>query len=202
MGGFVCAELAARYPQRVGATVLVDGGLPLVEKMPEGISLEDFVRKILGPAMQRLEMQFPTPQAYRDYWRVHPSLAPSWSEWVEHYVDYDLQGSPPSLRSSVNPDAVLGDARTILDGPSVKQNLHAMQGPVRFVRAPRGMLDDAPLYAEALMPAWAAQIRGFQAVDAPDTNHYTILLARHGAAVVAEQVRELVGAGAGAAAAL
>jgi lipase len=115
MGGFVAAALVRRYPDLVSGLVLVDGGLPF--PLPVEIDVDQAIALTLGPALQRLQRTFRSRDAYRRFWRDHPALRQSWSEAVADYVDYDLVGKPPELRSSVSAQAVLQDAREQFQDP-------------------------------------------------------------------------------------
>lgn len=189
MGGFVAAVTAAEYPDRVGRVLLVDGGLPLMESVPEGVDLEQLIRAVIGPAMDRLDMTFDSRETYYEFWRKHPAVGGDWSRYVERYLDYDLASEPPTLRPTTRKEAVLGDTQSQLVDDVVSRSLVALRGPVRFLRAPRGIMNDAPLYAEAPVEAWAPRIRGFSAATIPDVNHYTILLSERGAKAVADEIR-------------
>jgi pimeloyl-ACP methyl ester carboxylesterase len=171
MGGFVAAVLAHRYPSRVRGLVLVDGGAPLP---PAGADLET----ALGPAVRRLDMRFASREEYRDFWRQHPSFA-TWSPAVESYVDYDLTGEPPSLRSRVSRDAVREDFLDLHTGAAPKAAYEALPRDTVFLRAERGMFDD-PV---GLYPDPAAV--GLAVTTVPGTNHYSILFGEDGARAVA-----------------
>jgi pimeloyl-ACP methyl ester carboxylesterase len=73
MGGYVAAVMAEDFPERVARVLMVDGGLPL--PIPEGLSLDQVVEAVIGPARARLSMTFESREAYRDFWRNHPALA-------------------------------------------------------------------------------------------------------------------------------
>src|SRR5438094_506793 len=70
---------------------------------------------ILGPSIERLRMTFPTRDAYLDFWRPHPALQGEWNEDIEAYLDYDLVGEEPELRSRVSEEAVRGDGAATLE---------------------------------------------------------------------------------------
>jgi len=193
MGGFVGAVMAAQYPQRVARLMLVDGGLPLFERIPWYVPVAPIVRLIIGPSMKRLSMQFPSQEAYFDYWRPHPALVGHWSPYLERFFAYDLVGEAPALRSSVSREAVVGDARTQLDNTLIPDSLRQLKGPVRLLRAPRGVMNGKPLYRDKLVQKWSTQIAGFSSITVPDTNHYSILMAEHGARAVAQEVRSMLG---------
>ena len=202
MGGFVSAVLAARHPARCGAVMMVDGGLPIMptlplHRLPFGDWLvEKLVQRVLGPALERLEMSFPSRAAYRDYWREHPSLRDDWSEYVEDYLDYDLVGEAPALRPATSKAALMEDIRAQLFEDVVPDALKRLAGPVRFLRAPRGLKDDQALYTPARLTKVGRGIAGFSFVDIHDVNHYTIMISARGAAAVADEVRALLGAAA------
>jgi lipase len=172
MGGFVAAVLAHRYPSRVARLVLVDGGAPL--SLPEGVDAET----ALGPAVARLSMRFASRGEYHDFWRRHPSFA-QWNPAIESYVDYDLAGAEPELRSTVNGDAVLADFVELHKGADPRAAYEALPSDTVFLRAERGMFDEpAALYPDP-------DAVGLAVTTVPGTNHYTILLGEDGARAVA-----------------
>ncbi len=190
MGGFVSTVLRHRHPERVSGLLLVDGGLPL--PVPQGIDAEQLTKAILGPALARLSMTFPDREAYRAFWQAHPAFAADWGPAVEAYVDYDLVGEPPQLRSSAQPDAVRDDSIDQLEGSALREAAAALAGqPLNFLRAPRGLQDDPPgLYPEELLRSY--RLSGLRWTTVPEVNHYTILLSARGADAVAHAVREAV----------
>jgi len=188
MGAWVATTTAVRHPERVRSLVLVDGGIAL--PLPEGLDVDTVLQAVLGPSMARLAMTFPDGAAYRSFWNEHPAVGGAyWSDLVEAYVDYDLEGSPPTCRSSVSIDAVRGDASEQLADPAVRDALESVTCPVRLLLAPRGLLDADPLYPGAALDAvrdrWPTVIAE---TTVPDTNHFTIVLGA-GAPSVADAVR-------------
>lgn len=176
MGAWVAAATAVRQPERVAAVVLVDGGFALGGTAD--VPVDDALAAVLGPALARLSMTFASPEAYRDFWCGHPAVGGRyWSDDIADYVDYDLIGEPPGLRSSVSADAVRGDAAEQLADPAVRDVGVAVPCPAFRLFAPRGLLDGDPLYPDAP----ASEI-------VPGTNHYTILLGP-GAERVADTIR-------------
>src|SRR6202008_2764185 len=99
-----------------------------------------------------------------------------WSPYVEDYFDYDLDGAAPDLRSSTNKAALMQDIRTELIEPLVRASLRAIRCPVRFLRAPRGVMNDKALYDERKLARSAAGIPQFSVATVPDVNHFTLLL--------------------------
>lgn len=189
MGGFVAVVLAAERPDLVERLVLVDGGLPLA--LPPGASPDDLVTQ-LGPAAARLSMEFASPEAYLDLWRSHPALADSIDDTFERYARYDLVGVAPHLRPAARAEAMLADGAELY-GPDWYLDALAAVGdsgvPITALRAPRGLLDGDPLYAPSAMEAFADVLPQLSVVEVDDVNHYTIVMAPQGAAVVAPHLR-------------
>lgn len=183
MGAFVAVRFAELHPDRVDRLVLVDGGLPLA--LPAGIPPEQLPAVVLGPALQRLRMRFASGEEYRAFWRQHPAIGPWWNETVADYVDYDLVGTAPELRSSVSEAAVSVDAFELDGRDGYAEALAGLDLPVAFLRAPRGLLDADPLYDPAVVEEWAGRLPQLRVTEADDVNHYTILMADAG-------VRQLV----------
>jgi pimeloyl-ACP methyl ester carboxylesterase len=194
MGAYATAAMAAALPDRLSRGVLVDGG-PTVPT-PEGVAIEDLIQAVIGPAIARLSMTFESPAAYREFWKAHPAVGPWWSEDIEAYVDYDLCGTEPELRPNVSKDAVIADSESNLTDPAVGTALERAGVPLVLLRAERGFLDDPrPLLRSSLVEATLAKAPTLTDLGVvPDTNHYTIGLAAHGAAAVAEAVRQAVAA--------
>lgn len=186
MGGFAATVFAHRHASRTASLLLVDGGPPL--PLPDGMTPEQLVAATLGPAEARLRMTFPSRAAYRDFWRQHPALAHDWSPAVEAYLDHDLVGTEPELRSSCRYEAIAADSAQLVGDGSLRDAWPALPVPARFLRAPRGLLDDAPLYAEDVLIAWQDRVPSFTWRDVPDVNHYTITLGARGAAAVAAEL--------------
>lgn len=192
MGGFVAAVAAARHPDLVSSVVLVDGGLPLDLGPLAAMPIEDLLKAILGPAIDRLDMTFESVEAYLDYWRPHPALADDWSPYVERYLEADLFDDAGALRPSTRKEAVVADTESDLREGVVEQSLKQLRQPVVHVRAPRGLLNqEPPLYPEASLEPWRSVVPQLETELVEDCNHYTILLAEHGARQVAETVRRL-----------
>lgn len=191
MGAWVATSAALRHPGRVSSVVLVDGGIAL--PLGEAVDVDAVLQAVLGPSIARLSMTFADAAAYRAFWQDHPAVGGAhWSELIERYVDYDLEGSPPECRSSVSIDAVRGDATEQLTVPAVRDALEAITCPARLVFAPRGLLDGDPLYPpsslEEARPRWPTVV---EESVVPDTNHFTIVLGA-GAPAVAAIVRRAV----------
>lgn len=185
MGGFAAVVLADRHPERVERLLLVDGGLPL--PLPPGMTSEEALAATIGPAADRLAMTFDSVEAHRGFWRAHPAFAGGLSDYLEAYVDYDLTGRPPSLRSRASMEAVRADSQDLLGGDVIAPALARLSVPTLFLRAERGMLDQpGGLYPADQVAAAAAEMDLLQATTVAGTNHYTIVLGEAGAQAVAD----------------
>lgn len=155
--------------------MLVDGGLALPRR-PE-VSAEQQIKAVLGPALARLEMRFADREAYRDFWRAHPAFQDpgAWNPEAEAYVDYDLVGTPPAMRSRVNADAVQADARA-LQAPEMVSLIDGIALPMLLATAPRGLLNQPqPLLPASVVAEKCARLAQLGHIDIADTNHYTIV---------------------------
>lgn len=175
LGAYVVARLAVDHPDRVVAAVLVDGGLAIPGS--EGVDPQVFLDAFVGPAIARLQMRFASREDYLDFWRAHPALTDTGvdDDDLAAYVDYDLVGDPPDLRSSVSEDAVRGDAAEL---HSIALPAHQLAVPAVLVQAPRGLLNGPdPMVPLDAANAWAAEAPEMRTVrTVPDVNHYTIVL--------------------------
>lgn len=184
MGAFVSLVLAHRHPQQVLSLLLVDGGLPL--QVPEGLDDDQIVQAILGPAAERLQREFSSAGEYRTFWAQHPAFAHDWNELVENYVDYDLQGSPPHLKASTSYRALAEDTAELHRGSSLLLALDELAHPVQFLQSPHGLMGIAPgLYDPDYVAAWQQRLPDLEVALIEGTNHYSIVMAQHGADTVA-----------------
>ena len=187
MGGFVVAAFAHRHPDRCAGVVLVDGGLPL-PPLPEGVTAEQALAATIGPAAARLEMTFPSPEAYLDYWRPHPAVGPLWSPELEDYLLYDLDGD----RSSVSLAAVRDDSADLLDHELTTTWARSLPDGTPFLRAPLGLMaGPGGLYAEAVAEQLRRDFPGVRMADVAGLDHYAIVFAPDGAKAIAAAVDEV-----------
>lgn len=188
MGAFASVVLANLFPERVRSLVLVDGGLPL--QVPAGLSDEQIVAAVLGPAAERLNATFPSRDVYRSFWRQHPAFSAGWSPLVEEYVDYDLTGEEPLLRPATRYQAMADDTAELHRGASLLKALDELSVQTQVLRAPRGLLNEpSGLYPPGYLETWAERLPALRVREVPDVNHYTIIMGEAGAGAVAETVR-------------
>jgi len=189
MGAYVATTAATTDPKRWSSVVLIDGGVAL--PLPSNVDPDAMLAGVLGPALARLEMTFADRAAYHDFWRVHPALieAGAWNEDTEAWLDHDLTGEEPELRSSASLEAVRFDGRELLIDEEVRRACLELQQPTVLLRAPRGLLNQVPplLPDELIDPLrsrWPIRLE----MLVGNTNHYTIVLAPSGARVVASHL--------------
>jgi lipase len=191
MGGFVAVVAADRHPDRLRDVVLVDGGIPFGGAELAALPVEEAIGAIVGPALDRLRLTFPSAPAYLDFWRPHPALAQDWNHYVEAVYNYDLVGEAPGLRSSVREAAVFEDSASQLRSGDVEAALRRLRQPVVLVRAARGMFNqEPPLYPDSVVQAGRALLPHLADVAVAGVNHYTILLSERGARAVAGVIRD------------
>jgi len=189
MGGFVVATLAGQHPDAVGRLLLVDGGVPFV--LPEGVDLAVMMRAGLGPAVDRLTVDFASHEDYQAFWRQHPAFVGRWNDAVAAYVDYDL-GSGPPYRSTVSGELISQDYPQMFVGGEADRAWRTLTAPALFLRAPRGLMNEASgLYPVQLLDAWTAGHPNFTWREVSDVNHYTITLGDRGAQVITDAIAEL-----------
>lgn len=181
MGGFVLAALVGLYPERVGRVVFADGGIPL--PMPPGMTVDQIMPLVLGPALARLAMHFDSKEAYRDYWKPQPAFSRGWSQVLDEYVDYDLRDGKPST----NPQAVEEDSRDLFGDDLVSKSLRGLTREALFIRAPRGLQnEEGGLYPLSVMESVLPTYPNLKLVNLEDVNHYEMFLTEDGCRQVAE----------------
>jgi pimeloyl-ACP methyl ester carboxylesterase len=180
-GAFVGVALLGLAPERVNKLVLIDGGIQF--PLPEGVTIEQVLAYVLGPAFARLAMTYESKEAYRDYWKAQPAFVRGWSKGLDEYVDFDLRGTPPLMKSSVNPKCVEDDTSENFKAFDLNQEtLRNLKNEVLLIRAERGLQnEETPLYP---LPILTAELEKFPKVrleTVADTNHYDLVVNSFGA---------------------
>ena len=188
MGGFVAIALNHFYPDLIGKLVLIDGGLPLA--LPAGMTVEQVLPLVLGPALARLAMKFESTDAYVDYWRAHPAFADGITPEMENYIRHDLVGVAPELMPSTNPDCVNEDSVDLWSSDLIDNALIELNQDVILLRAVRGLQNEPTgLYPELLLADLAAKYPKVEIITITDTNHYSILMSDAGASAIRAQIQ-------------
>ncbi|MEI6867887.1 MAG: alpha/beta hydrolase [Actinomycetes bacterium] len=187
MGAFVAVVLAGLYPDRVAKTVLIDGGIPL--PLPPGMTIEQILPLVLGPALARLAMKFSSKAEYREYWKSQAAFNKGWSPAMDEYVDYDLRGQAPELHAATNVEAVIGDNQNMFGDTLISDSLKGLRDEVLFVKADRGLQnEEGGLYPVQVLEHVLPTFPKLKLVIIPDTNHYDILLEATGAEKCAQLI--------------
>lgn len=181
MGGFVAAAVAGLFADKVGDVVFADGGVPL--PMPPGMSVEQIMPFVLGPAMTRLAMEFEDKEAYRNYWKPQAAFAKGWSSVLDEYVDYDLRGE----KASTNPQAVEEDSRDLFGDDLIVKSLQGLKKQSIFIKAERGLQnEEGGLYPMPVLDAVLPAYPMLKLEVLADCNHYDMFLEATGAEKVAQ----------------
>ena len=183
MGGFVLAAIVALFPDRIGKAVFADGGIPL--PLPPGMTAEQVLPLVLGPALARLAMHFDSKEAYRDYWKPLPAFNRGWNSALDEYVDYDLRDGKPST----NPKAVEEDNRDLFESNFIDQALQNLKKESLFIRAPRGLQnEEGGLYPLPILETVLPKYPKLKVKTLDDVNHYDMFLSEFGS----EQIATLI----------
>ena len=196
MGAFVTALASSRAPERVAGSVLVDGGFAFPP--PAEFDIDAALTAVIGPAMTRLSMRFASPEAYLDFWRVHPALGPELSgpqaPEVRRYALHDLveDGRAGSWVSSCVLDG--RSARTVpMSWPTRRRTRRppARSPPVCRLSSsghradcrtrPRGST------TRLASPRWGCR-RPIRVTPLVDVNHYTAVFASNGTTAVVDAI--------------
>lgn len=181
MGGFVAAAVAGLFADKVGDVVFADGGVPL--PMPPGMSVEQIMPFVLGPAMTRLAMEFEDKEAYRNYWKPQAAFTKGWSSVLDEYVDYDLRGK----KASTNAQAVEEDSRDLFGDDLIVKSLQGLKKQSIFIKAERGLQnEEGGLYPMSVLDAVLPAYPMLKLEVLADCNHYDMFLEATGAEKVAQ----------------
>jgi lipase len=153
---------------------------------------------VIGPALDRLDTTFASPEAYLDHWRSHPAFAgDAWNDVAEAHFRYDLvrdDGSTPDgdaegWRSGVSKAAVLEDGAGPLQDPAVATALGRVSTPTTLLWAPRRFLDQTPeLFPPEVVEATTGELDHVSTELVENTNHYSVLFSEPGARQIAAAV--------------
>lgn len=194
MGAFVAVNAAERHPDRVRGLVLVDGALPIGAPVPQGTDIESAVRAVIGPALERLDTTYPSPEAYLEVWRAHPAFREAFNDVVEAHYRYDLVPVGDGWRSPVSKEAVLEDGKGPLQDEAARTALSRVEVAATLLWAPRGLLDQEPgLYPPETVAEVTSGLPHVEAARVDDVNHYTVLFSEAGARRVADVVSAHLG---------
>lgn len=187
MGAFVAVALQGTNPKLIKKLTLIDGGIPL--PLPAGMTVAQVMPYVLGPAMARLAMTFASVDEYRDYWKPQAAFIKGWSDVLDEYVEFDLQGEAPNLKARTNPKAVEEDSEDLFSSKLIEKTLEKLSEDVLFIRAERGLQNEEHgLYPEVVLAKVLPKYPKLKLHTIADTNHYDILLDEVGAEACAQLI--------------
>jgi len=168
LGGYVSLGLAARRPQKIAGLILMDAGGDLSQAYWDGVAAA------IKPAIDRLEVTFPSKEAYYDLMKQAPFLQP-WSDNIEAYFEYDLIETADGFRSRIQPENIREEVSN-KRATGVSQYYTELKCPVLILRATDGILQaDDILLPQAVVDDMLAAIPQARVVDITGSNHYSIL---------------------------
>ena len=168
LGGYIAMGFAATNPERVAGLILIDAGGELSQKHWERVTAA------IKPSIDRLEMTFPSVDAFLELMKKAPFLQP-WSDNIETYFRYDLVKCPEGFRSRIQPEHIR-EEMTNKRGTPVGQYYRDLRCPVMILRATDGILvDDDILLPADSVAKMLSEIPHARLVDITGTNHYSIL---------------------------
>lgn len=188
MGAFVTAAFVDLHSDRVKKATFIDGGVPLA--LPPGMTVEQVLPLVLGPALERLSMKFASVDAYVDYWKPHPAFAQrGWNDALTNYVTHDLHGDAPNMHPSTTAESVRLDSEDLWTGDFIANALKNLKGPVTMLRAERGLQnEEMALYPAVVLPYINATYPQIRIETIADTNHYDIVMSDFGADAVISHI--------------
>ena len=186
LGGFIAANAAERLGTRAKGTVLVDGGVPL--PLPESFDPAAVQDALIEPAMRRYRMRFSSRDEHRAVWRNHPALAevPFGPELVAA-IDDELEEGEGGLRFRVNLESLRYDVLDTLRART-RTAVTRLASPATFVWAERGLEDEPEGYYPLAMAQAFAQAHALRLAEGHGLNHYALMVADRGAALVAAEI--------------
>lgn len=176
LGAKIALYLAAHYPEQIERVILLDPGL---------VAARPAAAASLGRIGARLGNSYPDLDAARASLQALPMFSGEWDEHAEAFLIGELEAAPDGgLRHRV-PPRVIAAERAAPDAPTA-QLLPEVSCPTLIVRAPEPLYEDGDQLFTAEEGERAARIlpRG-RMVDAPGTNHFSIVLGQPTATIAA-----------------
>jgi len=184
MGGWVAALFGVDHADRVERVVLVDGGLPI--PLSQDMGADEFIDALVGPSLRRLEVDFDDPEAYLDYWKSHPALAPYWDDDMRAGLGHELEERDGRFVVRANPEAIRVGGTELAIGERPNGAWERLRIPTHLIVVERGTLDQSggmtPL---AVAESAAADNPSLTVEYLADLNHYTLVLGAGAPAVAA-----------------
>jgi len=170
LGANIGAYFASRYPQRVKQLVLLDGGIDVRAEIFDS----------LGPAVNRVGLEFPSMKMFLQMLQMLPMFAGRWNDELERYFRADVEITPSgTVKSKVAKHAIEEEVANFARERFWVYH-HRIKCPTLILRAPDGLLSDTDcLMTQEEAEALAHAIPRAKLVVIPNTNHYTVLLGKN-----------------------
>jgi pimeloyl-ACP methyl ester carboxylesterase len=182
MGAFVALRTALSYPDRVSSLVLLDGGWPRQEILPEGMTEDqareaEAVRQGLARAFSRLDMTFESPEDYLEFWFPGQALKPAdLPPDVADYFLYDLEEVEGGFSPKCSLAAATQDSESVAERAPTTAELREVGCPVALVCAGAGFFPESePLISEEVRNGMSGALDLRSQMRLPGANHYTLL---------------------------
>ncbi len=173
LGALIGLEFAARFPEKVGRLILVDGGGQLSDEQRKKVFAG------IQSTLDRLGKIFPSNEAYLDLMKSNPLLQP-WTPMLETYYLYELEEADGGVRSRVKSEHIKEEADNLTDY-NVAEFYPRIECPVLILRAPEGMTTpDNILLPEDALKKMLQEIPDARYVDIAGSNHYSIVMQPQG----------------------
>ena len=172
LGAFISLMFAALHPDRVEKLVLVDGAGDLDKTRMDQV----FVG--IKPALDRLEMSFPTEKAYLDHMKAAPSVQP-WLPSIEAYYRHEIEIVTDRVRTNIKTVHIREESGNVrkIDCAALYEKVRC---PTLILRADLGLLSKNDLLLpEDVIQKMMARIPDARRFDVRGTNHYGILFQPH-----------------------
>jgi pimeloyl-ACP methyl ester carboxylesterase len=170
LGAHIGLTFAVQAPQRVAKLILLDGG---IDVRPE-------ILDALGPAINRLGVEFPSLEAFLTMLQGLPMFAGRWNEYLDRYFRYDVEALPSGAVRSKVIKLAIQEELVNLSRERLWVRHHQVRCPALILRAPEGLLTATDcLMTQEEARALAHAIPNSTLVVVPNTNHYTVLMGKN-----------------------
>ena len=172
LGAFIGLAFAAQYPDRTDRLILVDGGGDLSKEQM------DKVFAGIKPALNRLEMVFPSESAYLKKMSEPPYIQP-WSPAIETYYQYEIEPTEGGVHTNIQPAHIQEEAANIRK-VACATFYPKINCKVLILRAPNGLLSqDDILLPEEVVTKMLREMLAARQFDVEGLNHYGIVFQPH-----------------------
>jgi lipase len=182
MGAFVALKTALKFPERVRALVLLDGGWPRVQSKPEEMTEDEkqeaaALEEGLARAFERLDMIFESPEAYLDFWFPGQNLTmEDLPRDLADYYLYDLGEVEGGFRPKASRVAAEEDSPSVSSTSPTVEEMRGVACPVALVRATQGFFPGSdPLISDETRDVMAVPLDIRTEIVLEGANHYTML---------------------------